>query len=134
MIYIIKKIINRLKKYPEVQYELRADSITVNPNNEDGFPVTLIVNAKEDYTVEYGYWHEEFDNEEQAMNCFGFGLSNECRLKIKKRGNRRIKWTLQFNNDGTWENESTVALIDFRIWRKSEFEFSQNNLINGTTE
>lgn len=130
----INEIINRLKKYQEADFELDSDSIIVHPKNKNGFPVVLIDNGKGNFTVEYDFWHEEFKSEEEAISCFGYGLSNECRLKVKKRGNKRIKWTLQFDNNGNWEDESTVAIFDFRFWKKSEYEFLQNDLIKNISE
>tara|TARA_R110001583_G_scaffold8174_1_gene39544 strand:+ start:15 stop:413 length:399 start_codon:yes stop_codon:yes gene_type:complete len=124
----INEIVKRLKKYPETDYKVDTNSIIVHTENENGFPVSLIDNGNGNFTVEYDFWHEEFESEKEAISCFGYGLSNECRLKVQKRGNKRIKWTLQFDNNGNWENESTVAIFDFRFWKKSEYEYLQNNL------
>jgi len=130
----IDEIVNRLKKYPEAEYELNAESITVNPKNDDGFPVTLTDNGNGNFTVAFDFWHEEFDNENDALNCFAFGLSKDCRLKLTKKGNRPIKWTVESNHNGKWIEDSTTGLINLSFWKKSEFEFLQNDLIKSIAE
>ena len=130
----IDEIVNQLKKYPKAEYELSADSITVNPKNENGFPVTLTDNGKGNYIVAFDFWHEEFNNENDALNCFAFGLSKDCRLKIVKKGNRPIKWTVESNENGKWIEDSTTELINLTFWEKSELEFLQNDLIKSMAE
>ena len=125
----INEIVGRLKTYPDADYESDTNSITVSPKNENGFPVTLSDNGNGNYTVAFDFWHEEFDNENDALNCFAFGLTNKCRLKITKKGNKPIKWTVESNENGVWEEDSTTGLFSFSFWRKSEYEFFQNDLI-----
>lgn len=36
----------------------------------------------EDLVVGYGGWHEHFHSPEKALECFAFGFSDQCRLKI----------------------------------------------------
>jgi hypothetical protein len=130
----IDEIVSRLKKYPEAEYELNAESITVSPTVENGFPVTLTDNRNGNYTVAFDFWHEEFDNENDALNCFAFGLSKDCRLKVTKKGNRPIKWTVESNVSGIWKEDSTTGLINLSFWKKSEIEFLQNDLIKSIAE
>ncbi|AUC84794.1 hypothetical protein CW731_05570 [Polaribacter sp. ALD11] len=130
----INKIVSRLKKYPEAEYELNAESITVNPNNENGFPVTLTDNGNENFTVAFDFWHEEFYNENDALNCFAFGLSKDCRLKLTKKGNKPIKWTVESIENGIWKEDSTTGLFNLSFWKKSKFEFLQNDLIKSSKE
>jgi hypothetical protein len=67
---IIKEIVSRLKKYPKAEYELNTESITGNPFSFLGFTVSLFDNENGNFTVVFDYWHEEFDNENSALNCF----------------------------------------------------------------
>ncbi|MDG3584213.1 hypothetical protein [Galbibacter pacificus] len=130
----IDEIVNRLKKYPEAEYELNAESITVNPKNDNGFPVSLTDNGNGNFTVAFDFWHEEFDNENDALNCFAFGLSKDCRLKLTKKGNRSIKWAVESNENGKWIEGSTTGLINLNFWKKTEFDFLQNDLISSISE
>lgn len=126
----INEIIQRLTKYPNVKYELKAQSpITVLPKDKNGFPVTLTDHGRGGFTVAFDFWHEEFDNEADAMNCFAFGLSTDCRLKLTHKGSRPVKWTVQANEHGTWLDGSTTGLFSLTFWKKSKVQFLQNNLI-----
>lgn len=125
----IEEIVNRLKKYPEAEYELNAESKIVNPKNENGFPVTLTDNENGNFTVALDFWHEEFDDENEALNCFAFGLSKDCRLRLTKKGNRPIKWTVESYENGNWKEYSTTGLFSLSFWKKAEYKFLQNDLI-----
>lgn len=125
----IKKIIDKLKKYPEAEYNLTDNSIVIKPKNDSGFPVTLTSNGYNHYTVSFDFWHEEFTKEEDALNCFVFGLSQECRLKLTKRGNKPYKWTVEFKDSETWKEDSTTGLFNLTLWRRKTIEYLQNDFI-----
>jgi hypothetical protein len=124
----INKILDKLKKYPDAEFESSDFSITVNPKNKQGFPVTLIDNGNDNFTVSFDFWHEEFENENDALNCFAFGLSKDCRLKIFKKSNRVIKWIVESNENGKWIEDSTTGLFSLLFWKKSQIEYLQNDL------
>jgi hypothetical protein len=81
----IEQIKERLRKYPDVRYEVGASSISVLPTSNDGFTVGLDISQSR-YTVSFNGWQEDFQEEEEALDCFAFGLSEECRLKECRRG------------------------------------------------
>jgi len=83
----IEEIISRLKRYPEADAVVSDDSVTINPSNENGFPVCFQLNGDE-FQVGFDGWHEHFDDAEEALNCFVFGLSTACRLKVTLSGKR----------------------------------------------
>lgn len=130
----IDEILIGLKKYPEAEYELNAESITVNPTSENGFPVTFSDNGDGSFTVAFDFWHEDFDDENEALNCFAFGLSKDCRLRLTKKGNRPIKWTVESYANGNWKEYSTTGLFNLSFWKKAEYEFLQNDLIKSESE
>jgi hypothetical protein len=77
---VIDQIKVKLQKYPHVRYEAEESSITVFPPSENGFEVSMYVGEPglhERFSVFYNGWHEEFLDEEEAMECFAFGLSSE---------------------------------------------------------
>lgn len=125
----IEKILDKLKKYPDTNYDLTDKSIVIRPKNNSGFPVILTVNSDNHYTVAFDFWHEEFINEDEALNCFAFGLSQECRLKLTKRGNTAYKWTVEYRDSETWKEHSTTGLFNFSFWRPKTIEYLQNDLI-----
>ncbi len=81
----IEEIKERLKKYPELKYNVSGSTITIDAPSPDGFSVSLIEGTSE-WIVHFDGWHEHFDSKDAALNCFAFGLSDECRLEITLRG------------------------------------------------
>lgn len=124
----IEEIKTKLRKYPHAEYESNQSSISVFPTSDKGFTVGLIVNRK-GYTISFNGWHEDFQSKEKALNCFAFGLSDECRLKEYRRGNFAYKWSVESQENGQWVEDSTTGLLLFPFWKKEEICYLQNNLI-----
>jgi hypothetical protein len=125
----IEKIENKLRKYPSAQYSLACDTITVEAADDDGFSVWL-TEKKPGYTVGYDGWHDEFEDEEDALNAFAFGLSDDCRLKVVRRGSSDCAWTVEGKNEnGNWIGDSTTGLLITPFWRKKTITYRQNRLI-----
>lgn len=125
----IEKIENKLKKHPSVKYALTGDTITFNAMDDTGFSVWLM-ERKPGYTVGYDGWHEQFDDEEEALQAFAFGLSDECRLKVIRRGNTDCAWIVEGKDDvGNWSGTSTTGLLFTPFWRKKSIVYRQNRLI-----
>ena len=132
---LIDDIKVRLNKYPDARYESDASSITVFPHSPNGFAVTLVVNDGNVYTISFEGWHEAFEGEEEALNVFAFGLSDECRLKEYRRGKFAYRWTVEYLDDeGQWREESTTGLLLFPFWKKSTVRYLQNNLLRSETD
>jgi hypothetical protein len=77
----IQKIKTKLSAYPDVQYSESADGIDVHPRDQSGFTVGLRITPS-GFTVNFDSWHEEFTSEDEALDCFAFGLSPKCRLAV----------------------------------------------------
>ncbi len=127
----IEEIKERLKKYPELKYNVSGSTITIAAPSPDGFSVSLIEGTSE-WIVHFDGWHEHFDSKDAALNCFAFGLSDECRLEITLRGKFSYRWTVQSKTDNGWESDSTTGLIFFPFWRRKRVEFRRNNVLKGT--
>src|SRR6266581_3975823 len=95
----IEEIETRLLKYPHVKYETRGSSISVLPTSDAGFTVSLEFTHSR-YTVFFNGWHEEFNDAEVALDCFAFGLSDECRLKEYRRGKFAYRWVVESKQNG----------------------------------
>lgn len=126
---LIDEIKTRLSKYPGVRYESDDSSITVFPDSDDGFVVSLTIHGGDGYLVSFDAWHEEIESENEALNLFALGLSNECRLKEYRRGKSSYKWTMECLEDGQWEQYSTTSLLLFPFWRRSNVRYRQNSLL-----
>ncbi len=124
----IEKIKEKLQKYPQIKFEEDENSIWVLPASEEGFTVTLDI-GYDNIKVFFNGWHEDFENEEEALNCFAFGLSTDCRLKEFHRNNESYKWTLEYKENGEWIAESTISLFNFSFWQRQTILYLQNDLI-----
>lgn len=124
----IESIKLKLKKYPDVKYDVEVGYIKVLPNNTDGFSVSMYVNPNHIEVYFDDGWHETFREADEALDCFSFGLSEDCRLKITTRGNRRYKWEVQSLKSGNWEVDSETGLLLFPFWRKVTVSYLQNKL------
>jgi hypothetical protein len=126
---VIGEIKDRLQKYPNAQFESDGNSISVLPISSDGFTVSLSVN-QDSFTVFFNGWHEDFKDKEEALDCFAFGLSSDCRLKEYRRGNAAYKWTVESKENGEWVGDSTTGLLLFPFWLKRKIRYLQNTLIS----
>ena len=124
---MIAEIKNRLGQYPDLQYTEESRRISVTP--EGGFTVWAADNGGS-FTIGFEGWHEEFETKEEALDCFAWGLSADCRLMIVSRGGRPHKWTVQRRESGEWFTDSTAGLLFFPYWRKRKVDYKQNAVIN----
>jgi hypothetical protein len=81
------------------------------------------------FTVNFEGWHEAFTSEDEALNCFAFGLSPNCRLAVVLRGNTETKWVVESFKDGKWTPDSETGLLLQPFWRSASIEYRQNNLL-----
>ena len=123
----ILEVKSKLEKYPHIKYEEDTNSISIHPENDSGFIVQFEENDSS-YAVAFDGWHENFNDEEEALNCLAFGLSNACRLKITYRGTSPQKWEVQAKEDNkdSWYTDSQTGLILFPFWRKPTVTYKQN--------
>src|SRR5882724_10422340 len=123
----IEEIKTKLSKYPHVKYEIGGSSIRVLPTSDAGFTVGLEV-AHGRHTVSFNGWHEEFSDAAEALDCFAFGLSDECCLKEHRRGKFAYRWSVESKQNGQWIVDSETGLFIFPFWKRSEVVYLQNNL------
>lgn len=116
--------------FPDVTYSATDDSITVDTKDAKGFSVSFGVGPR-DIIVSSDYWHEHFeiDEADKALDCFGFMLSDSCRLKIEYRGRKAVRWTIESFEDGNWIAYSTTGLFNLNFWSPTRTKYFQNNLI-----
>ena len=55
-----------------------------------------------EFVVWYDQWQHAFDRAEDALDCFEYGLSDSCRLKITLRGDEPIIWHVEKREYGMW--------------------------------
>lgn len=126
----IEEIKAKLDKYPHVPFKVAGKQIEVLPADEFGFRVALTVNANE-YSVFFDGWHEEFGSAEEAVRCFVFGLSSDCRLQVVFRGRFPCKWIVEGLENGEWYPDSETGLLIQPFWLSARTAYRQNHWING---
>lgn len=129
---IIDRIKERLLKYPSCRYEATSSSLTIHAE-VGGFDVGVHLD-NHGFTVSFDGWHEHFATEDEALECFAFGLSDACRLEVSYRGELPTSWTVQTFKNGEWISESTTGLLLVPFWRSKSIRHLQNHLIRRTTD
>ena len=125
---VLEKVRDRLRtKHADLRYTEANGTITVHAPVPAGFDVWI----SEELIVGYDGWHEHFDTPEKALECFAFGFSDQCRLRVSYRGKFAHKWTLESLVGGQWVEDSTTGLLFFPFWRTARVEYLQNGLLKG---
>ncbi|HSI84152.1 MAG TPA: hypothetical protein VK970_10245 [Candidatus Methylacidiphilales bacterium] len=124
---ITDRLEDKLKQFPNIRYERSGDYICVPATDGSGFPVSY-----DGETVSYTGWHEHFGDDDESAegveNCFGFGISDCCRLVILKKGDAAYSWTVEeLSEEGNWEVYSKTALLFYAFWRRTTRVVLQNH-------
>ena len=127
---LFNEIKSLLKKYPELIIEEDNNFISATPAHKEGFEVWFSED-KEEYTVGYSGWHQHFkkSDAEDALECFAFGLSNKCRLKVTSRGGKTYKWQMEAFENNEWVPYSTTSLFWAPFWRKADIAYFTNDVL-----
>ncbi|MGR3563179.1 MAG: hypothetical protein ACU0FH_17935 [Heliomarina sp.] len=115
-------ILTKLDGYSRFDIEFDDDHIIVCCKNAESFDLSFHVFGSE-FQVSFDGWHEHFQTEEEALNCFAFGLSQECRLNVIKRGAKECSWTAQAWQYDTWVDDTKTGLILIPFWRPKQIEY-----------
>ena len=118
-------IVTKLNDYCGFALDVGDAYISVVCDNSESFEVSMFRSGSQ-YQVGFDGWHEHFDAEEDAVQCFAFGLSDECRLKVVKRGAMDCRWTLEYLEKGSWRTDTVTGLILIPFWRTAEIEYRYN--------
>jgi hypothetical protein len=112
-----------------VVFEASAEEIAVAPASADGFAVHLRLVHDREYRVRYDAWEHVFDRAEDAYDCFEYGLSDSCRLRITFRGDAAVAWHVEKREYGMWSpghHPLRRRLIPF--WRRARVVYRQNRV------
>lgn len=122
---LIDRVIKVLGEYPAVQFQRDGETVEVPPSSPDGFHVS-ISSERGTRLVSFEGWHEDFDTDEEALNCFMSGLTPSVRLRVTRRGDRDHKWVLEIREGDRWNPAGAVGLIFFPFWRRRRIVTLQN--------
>jgi hypothetical protein len=126
---VIDRAARALDALGGVDYTATPSTITVRPSGADGFAVTLAMEHARAFVVTYERWRHTFDRAEDAYDCFEFGLSDSCRLRVTYRGEDAVAWHVEKREYGMWAPASHSATRwSWRFWKPRRFEYRQNGL------
>ena len=126
---VIEKIKEKITKLADLEItEESINSITVKPKHEKSFPVSLVY-QQEKYFLYFKAWNAIYTTEEEALDAFAFGLSDDCRLQVISFGETEYKWILEYRENGKWIKESETAIQLFPFWQKKRVNYYQNKVI-----
>lgn len=125
----IERITERLRRQPGLAYRVTGRTITVDPPTDAGFAVSLTEGAGK-CVVGFDGWHQHFTSEDEALDCFAFGLSDRCRLRVQYYcGSIPYRWTVEERTADGWQPDSTTGRLFFPFWRRARIEYRQNAVI-----
>ena len=124
----LETIKNKLSKYPHIIYRIEGNTLSIEPKDEKGFPITFSCHESE-YSVSFGNWHGRFTSEEDAIDFVGLGLSKNCRLREVSRGGKAFRWTIESIIDGKWHTVYETAFLSLKFWKKPTEVIFQNSFI-----
>lgn len=123
---ILEQVRDWLKtNHADLRYTEKVGVIIVQSPVPNGFDVSIT----EDLIVGYDGWHEHCDSPERALECFEFGFSDRCRLKVTYRGKLACMWTVERLEEGRWIRGWTTGLLLFPFWRRARVEYRQNGVV-----
>lgn len=126
---VIARAIRTLRDLDGVIFEATDDTIAVPPATDVGFAVRLQMVHARQYVVSFDGWRHTFDRAEDALDCFEYGLSDSCRLRVTLRGDRPVRWNVEKREFGMWvpglHPTSTPSLA---FWRPQRTEYRQNQV------
>jgi len=124
---------NKLKNFNNISYNTEDNILTVFPKKNTGFTVSFVITDKK-YYVYYDVWNVEFKNINDAIDCFAFGLTNQCRLKVKSRGSKDYKWVLEYNDKGDWKEYSYTSVINLNLFGQKNTRYLTNDIIKNIND
>jgi hypothetical protein len=129
MASVIDRAVRTLRALDSVVFDAGDDAIAVPPASADGFAVRLQMVHDREYVVSYEGWQHTFDRAEDAYDCFEYGLSDSCRLKIALRGDEPVGWHVEKWEYGMWvPAQHPRRRRSLAFWRPLRTVYRQNHV------
>ena len=125
---IVERVADRLAAAGVPGVASTAGAIEVRPTSGDGFLVRLEVRGPRDFLVAFDGWRHRFDRAEDAYDCFEYGLSDSCRLKVTRRGDRPVAWQVEKREYGMWAPGHVERRRLVPFWKPLRIEYRQNRV------
>jgi hypothetical protein len=125
---VIDHAAKRLRGLEGVTFHATGNSLAVPPGSPDGFTVTLRVTGPRLFVVSFDGWSQTFHRADDARECFEFGLSDSCRLRVTLRGETAVAWQIEKREYGLWVPGRVVQRRLVPFWRRRRIEQRQNRV------
>jgi hypothetical protein len=126
---VIDRAARMLRALDGVRFEATDRTVTVAAQSDEGFPVALDVRHDREFVVSYDRWQHTFDRAEDAFDCFEYGLSDSCRLKVTYRGDEPVAWQVEKREYGLWvPGHRPLKRLHLAFWRPPRIVYRQNQL------
>ena len=124
---VIDRAAKMLRAIDGVVFDATENTIVVPAASDESFAVRLRVEHDRRFVVEYDAWQHTFDRAEDAYDCFEYGLSESCRLKITLRGGEPVVWHVEKREYGLWvPGHHPLKHRSFAFWRPTTVVYRQN--------
>jgi hypothetical protein len=124
----LERLTSELERLGPVPLVETKGILEVSAAGESGFVVRAAV---ADDGIEVGYdgwhWHEEFESDLEALNCFLSGVFGESRLAVSVRCGFAHSWTAEVLMDGSWVSLSTTGYFLFPFWCRRQVRYLRND-------
>jgi hypothetical protein len=124
----IEQIKKKLLEYPEVTYQDEDNTFIIYSKTPKGFDIIVIKDPNE-YIVCFGNCHTHFDSDKEVVDFVGFGLSDNCRVREFKRGNKAYKWIIESKEGDDWQCCYITGSFFFPFWKSKSEVVYQNRII-----
>jgi hypothetical protein len=124
---VVERIVDWLRRYPQVRYEVTAGGILIHLVSANGFAVGLR-RDEQDWIVTFDGQHDHFDEDEAAFQYVIGGLTGAYRLKVYARGNFVYTWIVEARHGDSWIEKSRTVIPIFPFWRKRQILYLQNDI------
>ena len=131
---VIDRAVRTLRAIDGAAFNATDHTITVPAVSDEGFAVRLRMVHDRQYVVSYDDWQHTFDRSEDAYDCFEYGLSDSCRLKITLRGDEPIRWHVEKWEYGMWvPGHHPRKRRSLAFWRPARIVYRQNHVFRRAT-
>jgi hypothetical protein len=126
---VIDQAARTLRAVDSAVFDATEHTITVPAATDEGFLVRLRMVHDREFVVWYDQWQQTFDRAEDALDCFEYGLSDSCRLKITFRGDEPVGWLVEKREYGMWvPGQHPRKRRSLGFWRPTRIVYRQNQL------
>lgn len=117
----------RLRSYPDAQFLIDGDTVTVLRLAPDGPDVTAWI-SETGYVLSIGGWHDEMPSSDATLTLMVMVVEGRARVKVDLVRKRPWRYTLQLRiAERAWIDESVLQVPWLLMGRRSMSTYYQQN-------